>query len=84
MVIPGVLCLVTYTHHLEILNRCNGYEESIFYMLYTAHQHLKVEELRRSMSPTTVAEYKRVLIPREVMKKSLADYCEFLKKEYNK
>ena len=47
MAIPGVLCLVTYTHHLEILNRCNGYEESIFYMLYTAHQHLKVEELRR-------------------------------------
>lgn len=45
--IPGVLCLVTYTHHLEILNRCNGYEESLFYMLYTAHQHLKVEELRR-------------------------------------
>lgn len=242
VVIPGVLCLVTYTHHLEILNRCNGYEESIFYMLYTAHQHLKVEELRRcivtqtfenlmkegkpmtpaliaqypgaeymlkdrvlldflnlkekhtepqlhaslvkqmkqfvlelgkdflyiddeytvnvggkrkridlvfyhralqclvavelkavdfesefvskmdmylealdrdykrpnenpsvgiilcpsadkaeveyslcrSMSPTMVAEYKRVLIPREVMKKSLADYCEFLKKEYNK
>lgn len=47
MAIPGVLCLVTYTHHLEILNRCNGYEESIFYMLYTAHQHLKVAELRR-------------------------------------
>lgn len=40
--------------------------------------------LCRSMSPTMVAEYKRVLIPREVMKKSLADYCEFLKKEYNK
>lgn len=47
MAIPGVLCLVTYTHHLEILNRCNGFEESIFYILYTAHQHLKVEELRR-------------------------------------
>ena len=46
-VIPPILCLVTYTHHLEILNRCNDYEESVFYMLYTAHQHLKVEELRR-------------------------------------
>lgn len=45
--IPGVLCLVTYTHHLEILNRCREYEEKVFYMLYTAHQHLKVEELRR-------------------------------------
>ena len=42
-----ILCLVTYTHHLEILNRCDDYEESVFYMLYTAHQHLKVEELRR-------------------------------------
>lgn len=47
MAVPGVLCLVTYTHHLEILNRCDGYEECLFYMLYTAHQHLKVEELRR-------------------------------------
>lgn len=47
MAIPGVLCLVTYTHHLEILNRCNEYEEKVFYMLYTAHQNLKVEELRR-------------------------------------
>lgn len=45
--IPPILYLVTYTHHLEILNRCNDYEESIFYILYTAHQHLKVEELRR-------------------------------------
>lgn len=40
--------------------------------------------LCRSMSPTMVAEYKRVLIPREVIKKSLAEYCEFLKKEYKK
>ena len=40
--------------------------------------------LCRSMSPTMVAEYKRVLIPREVMKKSLAEYCEFLKKENKK
>ena len=46
-VVPPILCLVTYTHHLEILNRCDDYEESVFYMLYTAHQHLKVEELRR-------------------------------------
>ncbi len=45
--IPGILCLITYTHHLEILNRCNEYEEKVFYMLYTAHLHLKVEELRR-------------------------------------
>lgn len=40
--------------------------------------------LCRSMSPTMVAEYKRVLIPREVMTQSLAEYCEFLKKEYKR
>ena len=39
--------------------------------------------LCRSMSPTMVAEYKRVLIPREVLTRSLAEYCEFLKKEYD-
>ena len=237
--IPSILTLVTFTHHVEIINRCQEFEKKVFYMLYTAHQHLKVEELRRcivnqtfenlmkkgkpmtpallgqypgaeymlkdrvllnlkekhtepelhselvdkmkqfvlelgkdflyiddeytvkvggkckridlvfyhralqclvaielktvdfesefvskmdmylealdrdykrpnenpsvgiilcpsadkaeveyslcrSMSPTMVAEYKRVLIPREVMKKSLAEYCEFLKKEYKK
>lgn len=45
--VPSILSLVTFTHHVEILNRCREYEEKVFYMLYTAHQHLKVEELRR-------------------------------------
>lgn len=47
--VPAILCLIPYTAHLEILNRCKTMEESIFYMLYAAHQHLKVEELRRSI-----------------------------------
>lgn len=34
--------------------------------------------LSRSLSPTMVAEYKRKLIPIEVMRKSLEEYCEFL------
>ncbi|MCQ2147192.1 MAG: DUF1016 domain-containing protein [Bacteroidales bacterium] len=38
--------------------------------------------LSRTMSPTLVAEYKRQLIPREVLKHSLAEYCEFLKNVY--
>lgn len=38
--------------------------------------------LCRSMSPTMVAEYRRILIPREVMTKSLQEYCEFLKTQY--
>ena len=45
--IPAILFLTTFTHHVEIINRCRSNEEKVFYMLYTAHQHLKVEELRR-------------------------------------
>lgn len=35
--------------------------------------------LNRSLSPTMIAEYQRKLIPQEVMKKSLEEYCAFLK-----
>ena len=38
--------------------------------------------INRSMSPTMVAEYNRILIPREVAKQSLKEYCAFLKKQY--
>ena len=34
--------------------------------------------LSRSLSPTMVAEYQRKLIPQEVMRKSLEEYCTFL------
>ena len=37
--------------------------------------------LDRSMSPMMIAEYRRLLIPEEVMKKELCEYCAFLKKE---
>ena len=36
--------------------------------------------LSRSLSPTMIAEYKQKLIPVDVMKKSLQEYCEFLGK----
>ena len=35
--------------------------------------------LDRTMSPMMVAEYRRLLIPEEVMKKELGEYCSFLK-----
>ena len=35
--------------------------------------------LSRSLSPTMVAEYQRKLIPQEVMRKSLEEYCSFIK-----
>ena len=34
--------------------------------------------LSRSLSPTMVTEYQRKLIPREILVKSLHDYCRFL------
>jgi len=45
--LPMVLCLTTFTNHIEIVNRCNSFDERIFYTLYAAHNHLKSEELRR-------------------------------------
>ena len=37
--------------------------------------------LDRTMSPMMVAEYKRLLVPEEVMKRSLEEYCRFMKRE---
>lgn len=34
--------------------------------------------INRSLSPTMVAEYRRKLIPQEVMQKSLDEYCSYL------
>lgn len=34
--------------------------------------------LSRSLSPTMIAEYQRKLIPQQVLKKSLEEYCSFL------
>lgn len=39
--LPSILCLTTYTNHMEILNRCRDYDARVFYILYAAHQHLK-------------------------------------------
>ena len=36
--------------------------------------------LNRTMSPILIAEYRRLLIPEEVMKRSLEEYCEFMKR----
>lgn len=37
--------------------------------------------MSRSMSPTMVAEYKRILIPQEKMQQQLREFCEFFMKE---
>lgn len=43
--------------------------------------HVLAHTLNRSLSPTMVAEYQRKLIPQEVMRKSLEEYCSFLKSD---
>ena len=45
--LPKMLSIITFTSHIEIMNRCRSDEERIFYMLYARHQGLKTEELRR-------------------------------------
>ena len=55
MPLPNVLAITTFTNHVEIFNRCKSFEESVFYMLYAAHQRLKTEELRRSIVTQTYA-----------------------------
>ena len=47
--VPRILCLTTFTNHVEIVNRCSSFNERIFYTLYAAHNHLKADELRRSI-----------------------------------
>ena len=44
--IPQLLKLTTFSIHLEIFNRCDSYEERIFYILYAYANRLKTEELR--------------------------------------
>lgn len=31
---PLLLTMTTFTNHIEIMNRCNSYEERIFYILW--------------------------------------------------
>lgn len=66
--IPAILCLTTFTNHMEILHRCKTLEESVFYMLYAAHQHLKVEELRRSIVNQT---YSAIMSKEKMLSPSL-------------
>jgi hypothetical protein len=35
--------------------------------------------MNRSLSPTMIAEYERQLIPKEVLQRSMDEFCNFLK-----
>lgn len=80
---PKILALNTFTSRIEILNRCKSYEERVFYVCPSADRSMVEYTLSRSLSPTMVAEYQRKLIPQEVMRKSLEEYCTFLKESQN-
>lgn len=47
----------------------------------TADRHVVEYAMNRSMSPTLITEYKRMLIPQEVLQRSLDEYIEYIKLE---
>ena len=58
---------------------------SIGILLCQTADHSVVEyAMSRSMSPTMVAEYHRQLIPKEVIQKSLDEFCSFLSENQQK
>lgn len=78
---PQILTLVSFTSHLEIMNRCRTDEERIFYMLYASHQRLKTEELRRcivNQTYSSLMDKEKMLSP-----KMFTEYpnAEFLLKD---
>ena len=74
--------------YLEALDRDvkRSYENpTIGIILCPSADRVSVEyTLSRSLSPTMVAEYHRLLIPQDTLTKSLEEYCEFLKNNENK
>ncbi len=68
--------------YLEALDRDvkrTNENPSIGIILCPEADHVVVEyAMRRSMSPTLIAQYKRVLIPQETMAEQLKEYCRYL------
>ncbi len=68
--------------YLEALDRDvkrSNENPSIGILLCPSADHSIVEyAMNRSLSPTMVAEYHRLLIPKEVIQQSLNEFCEFL------
>lgn len=51
--IPKLLTITTFTNHIEILSRCNSYEERLFYILYSHKERLNKRELDRCITNQT-------------------------------
>lgn len=71
--------------YLEALDRDvkrSNENPSIGILLCPSADHSIVEyAMSRSMSPTMVAEYHRQLIPKEIIQKSLDEFCDFLQQD---
>lgn len=73
--------------YLEALDRDvkrSNENPSIGILLCPSADHSVVEyAMSRSLSPTMVTEYKRLLIPKDVVAKNLNEYCSFVIEEEN-
>jgi hypothetical protein len=71
--------------YLEAIDReirREGENPSVGIILCPDADRCRVEyTLCRTMSPVMVAEYRRLLVPENVMRKSLEEYCAFIKQE---
>ena len=71
-----------YFVHVGGETRREGENPSVGIILCPDADRCRVEyTLCRTMSPVLVAEYRRLLVPENVMKKSLEEYCAFMKQE---
>ena len=78
---PPFLALITFTHHSEIIHRCRGIEEKVFYILYAKRERLDTRELRRAIVNQS---YESVLSKEKKVSKALkARYpdAEFMMKD---
>lgn len=81
---PGFMGQLEF--YLEALDRDvkrSNENPSIGILLCPSADHSVVEyAMSRSMSPTMVAEYHRQLIPKEIIQRSLNEFCEFLRDDF--
>lgn len=53
--IPNILFSTGWTNHQIIMNRCQNYNERLFYMLYAEKEHLMNKQLERAIKTDTMS-----------------------------
>ena len=51
--LPKILCVTTFSNHIEILSRCKTNEERLFYIIYAHRERLNNKELHRCIDNDT-------------------------------